>query len=107
LEASAVGVHLPDGPEKDTALEACRLAGKAVLSLEARPTVVVTADASLEDGVVRNFKEETDAAVPDAERVIVFRRVGDAPLAATMDAYLEVPMTPGRDVWADQVGASG
>ncbi len=107
LEAEIVGIHLPPIPERDIALKACRLAGKTVVPLDAQPTVVITADAVVDGGIVRNLKDETDAAVPHAERVIVFKRAGDVPLAPTMDAYLDVAMTPGRDVWVDQVGASG
>jgi len=61
----------------------------------------VTADADVEGGVVRPMKDEVDAIAPDAERVIVLRLAGDAPLAPTLDAYLDVVMIEGRDVWDD------
>jgi len=61
----------------------------------------VTADGVVENGVVRCLKDEVDTAVPDAERVIVLRLIGDAPLAPTLDAYLDVRMIEGRDVWFD------
>lgn len=107
LDTEDVGVHLGDLPERDVAFEACRLAGKRVVGLDARPSVVVTADGVFENGVTRPLKDEVDAAVPQARRVIVFRVAGDVPLAPTLDAYLTVTMLSGRDVWADQVGASG
>jgi acyl-coenzyme A synthetase/AMP-(fatty) acid ligase len=102
LDATEIGVHLPSTPEREVAIEACRLAGKTVVGLDAGPRVVVTADGVLEGGVVRCLKEEVDAAVPGAERVIVLRLIGDAPLAATLDAYLDVHMIDGRDVWVDE-----
>jgi len=67
--------------------------------LDARPGVIITADGVVENGTVRCLKDEVDVAVPDARTVLVLRLLGDAPLAATMDAYLDVQMTPGRDVW--------
>jgi acyl-coenzyme A synthetase/AMP-(fatty) acid ligase len=107
LDAPEVAVHLPSMPERNIAIDACRAAGKTVVALDARPRIVITADAAVAGGVVRNLKDEVDAAVPDAERVIVFRHAGDAALAPTLDAYLDVVMIPGRDIWVDQVGASG
>ena len=97
LNVEAVGVHLPGVPERALVVDACRAAGKAVVGLDA--SVVVTADGVVENGVVRPLKDEVDAAVPDAERVIVLRLIGDMPLAPTLDAYLDVEMIEGRDVW--------
>lgn len=103
IDASLVGVHLPASEELDLTLEACRLADKQVVALDERPSVVVTADGAFDDGVVRCLKEEVDAAVRDARHVVVFRILGDAPLAPTLDAYLDVDMAPGRDVWFQDV----
>jgi acyl-coenzyme A synthetase/AMP-(fatty) acid ligase len=103
LDVHEIGVHLPVGPERDAVISACRDAGKAVVAVDARPEVVVTADGALSDGIVRPMKLEVDAAVPDARMVIVLRLVGDVPLAPTLDAYLEVEMLDGRDVWLDDL----
>ena len=107
LNTSVVGVHLPPGPERDAVTSACREAGKQVVGIDARPDLVVTADGALSDGVVRPLKPEVDAAVPDARMVIVLRLVGDAPLAPTLDAYLETEMIEGRDVWLDDLVRTG
>lgn len=111
LDVQQIGIHLPPGPERDAVAAACRQAEKEVIDVGARPDVVITADGVLSDGVVRPLKLEVDAAVPDARIVIVLRLVGHVPLAPTLDAYLEVEMVEGRDVWLDdlanQVGASG
>ena len=88
-------------------LSACREAGTRVVDLDARPEVIVTADGMLADGIVRPLKPEVDEAVPDARTVIVLRLVGDAPLAPTLDAYLETEMRTGRDVWLDDLVGSG
>jgi hypothetical protein len=64
---------------------------------------VITADGTASDGVVRALKSEVDAAVPEAHTVIVLRLVGDVPLAPTLDAYLDVEMIEGRDVWLDEL----
>ncbi len=102
-----IGVHLGSAPERAFVQIACAQAGCRIVGLEEAPSVVITADGSVEGGVVRLLKDEVDAAVPDALHVIVLRLVGDAPLAPTFDAYLDVRMIDGRDVWFDQVGASG
>ena len=102
-----VAVHLPAMPEQSVAIEACRIAKKRVVELDAHPRIVVTADGVVMHGMVRCLKEEVDAAVPQAQTVIVFRHLGEAPLAPTLDVYLDVRMVEGRDVWFDQVGASG
>ena len=103
LDVDELGVHLPAGPARDEVLRACRDAGKAVVAVDMSPEVVITADGALIDGVVRPLKEEVDALVPDARIVIVLRLVGDAPLAPTFDAYLDVEMLEGRDVWLDDL----
>ena len=103
LEVDEVGVYLLQGQERDEVVAACRDAGKSVVDLDLQPAVVITADAMLQDGVVHTLKEDVDAAVPDAQTVIVLRLVGDAPLAPTMDAYLDVEMIAGRDVWLDDL----
>jgi acyl-coenzyme A synthetase/AMP-(fatty) acid ligase len=107
-----IGLHLPAGPERTAIARACERAGVSVVDISAAPEVLVTADGVMDGGLVRPLKEEVDAAVPGARTVIVLRLVGDGPLAATMDAYLDVEMREGRDVWfdemfTDQVGASG
>ena len=99
LNVETVGVHLPGVLKRDFVLECCRAAGKALVDLGAGPSVVITADGIVENGVVRALKDEVDEALPGAERVIVLRLVGDAPVAPTMDAYLDVHMIEGRDVW--------
>jgi hypothetical protein len=59
------------------------------------------------------LKDELDEALPEAEKVVVVKHAGDVPLAPTLDAYLDVAMIPGRDVWfhdicgVPYVGASG
>jgi acyl-coenzyme A synthetase/AMP-(fatty) acid ligase len=103
LDVHQVGVHLPSGDARDAVAAACRDAVKAVVAVDAKPEVVITADGVLSDGIVRPMKEEVDAAVPDARIVIVLRLVGDVPLAPTLDAYLEVEMIEGRDVWLDDL----
>lgn len=107
-----IGVHLPPCAQRDSITEACRLAGKQVVDIASAPDVIVTADGVLSSGIVRPLKEEVDRAIPNARIVVVLRMVGNAPLAPTLDAYLDVEMREGRDVWfddlsADQVGASG
>jgi acyl-coenzyme A synthetase/AMP-(fatty) acid ligase len=98
-----IAVELPDVPERSIVLAACARIGARVVPLTARPQVVVTADGALRDGVVVDLKDAVDAAVPDARYVIVVRCVGNAPLAATMDAYFETTMIPGRDLWLEQL----
>jgi hypothetical protein len=96
---ASVAVHLPGVDVRHAVLELCRSGRHRLVSLDASPNVVVTADGVVEAGCIRALKEEVDAIVPRAERMIVIRNVGEAPLAPTMDAYLDVQMTPGRDVW--------
>jgi hypothetical protein len=111
LSAQQIGIHLPPCPERDAIIDACRDAGKTIVGIASAPDVIVTADGVYEGGVVRPLKEEVDAALPDARTVIVLRLAGNAPLAPTLDAYLDVEMREGRDIWldefSDQVGASG
>jgi acyl-coenzyme A synthetase/AMP-(fatty) acid ligase len=103
IDVAEIGVHLPGIAERDDVADACRAAGKNVVGLDAKPAVVVTADGVAENGSVRCLKDEVDEAVPGARRVIVLRVIGDAPLAATMDAYLDCAMSDGRDVWIDDI----
>lgn len=105
LDVEQIAVHLPAGAERDAVEAACRETGKEIAGLEASPDVVVTADAVVADGLVRPLKEEVDAALPDARTVIVIRLAGGVPLAPTLDAYLDVEMVPGRDVWLEDLGA--
>lgn len=112
LDDLEIGVHLPSCAERDSIAEACRLAGKQVVDIASAPDVIVTADGVFSNGIVRPLKEEVDRAIPNARIVVVLRMIGNPPLAPTLDAYLDVDMREGRDVWfeelaADQVGASG
>lgn len=102
VEVVEIGVHLPGLACADAVREACASANKRIVALDTAPRVVVTADGVACDGVVRSLKDEVDAIVPGAERVFVLRLLGNAPLAPTMDAYLDVDMVPGRDVWIDE-----
>ena len=106
LRASEVGVYLPPGPLRDQVSAACREAGAEVVSVGMSPDVIVTADGIVADGMIRPLKEEVDAAATGARTVIVLRVLGDVPLAPTMDAYLDVEMIPGRDVWLDDLTSS-
>lgn len=103
LDPLVVGVHLDGVDERDAVVRLIEQAGRVVVGLEAHPRVVVTADGVAIDGVVRPLKDEVDTAVPDAEHIVVIRKLGDAALAPTLDAYLDVEMTPGRDVWLDEL----
>lgn len=96
-------MHLPGVACEPDVRAACERAGARVTELHAGARVVITADGVGERGVVRALKDEADAVAERAERVIVLRLAGDAPLAPTMDAYLDVPMRPGRDVWLDDL----
>jgi acetyl-CoA synthetase len=100
-----VGVYMTNIPEAFVACHACYRIG-AIYSvifagfsaqavherlLDARPKVVVAADASTRRGKRVPLKETLDAAlegVDSIERVLVVRRMGG-----------ECPMTPGRDLW--------
>ena len=101
LEGTEIAVHLPGMAEERDALEACSAAGKTVVGIDARPKAVITADGVVENGVVRCLKDEVDRIVPHAQCVIVLRHIGDAALAPTLDAYLNVRMIEGRDVWLE------
>ena len=102
-DETEVAVHLPGLAELDAIVrEAVDGAGKHIVALNRHSRVVVTADGIVEDGVVRCLKDEVDALAPHAARVIVFRHVGNAPLAPTLDAYLDIEMVEGRDVWCDE-----
>ena len=101
LGGAEVAVHLPGMAEERAALEACNAAGKTVVGLDTGPKVVITADGVVDNGVVRCLKDEVDRIVPDAQCVIVLRHMGDAALAPTLDAYLDVRMIEGRDVWLE------
>ncbi len=103
LDVEEIGVHLLPGAERDAVAEACRQANLRIVGLDALPRVIVTADAVVAEGVVRPLKEEVDAAVPDAETVLVIRIAGDVPLAPTLDAYLETELIPGRDAWLEDL----
>lgn len=102
-----VGVYLDGVPARQQVIEACARAGKRVVDVREMPKIVITADGVIENGMVRPLKEEVDEALPDAGRVFVLRHLGNVPLSPTYDVYLDVPMKPGRDIWLDQVGASG
>ncbi|MDR3683262.1 MAG: acetate--CoA ligase [Geothrix sp.] len=100
-----VGVYMANIPEAFVACHACYRIG-AIYSvifagfsaqavherlLDARPKVVVAADASTRRGKRVVLKETLDQAmegVPSIEKVVVVRRMGGA-----------IPMTPGRDLW--------
>ena len=114
-EGDAVGTFLPMSPEAAIASHACAhigaiqvpifsgFAGPAVSTrlADAGARLVLTADASYRRGRLVPMKEVLDDALADAptvERVVVWRRaIGDC------------PMTPGRDVWWEDVvaGADG
>ncbi len=103
LPFGTVAVHLGSAPEHAWVREACRLADKHIVAADEAPDIVVTADGVVEEGHVRPLKDEVDAIAGDAQRVVVLRLVGDAPMAPTMDAYLDVVMREGRDVWFDDL----
>jgi len=100
-----VGVYMANIPEAFVACHACYRIGaiygvifagfsaQAVHErlLDARPKVVVAADASIRRGKRVVLKETLDQAlvgVDSIEKVVVVRRMGG-----------EIPMTPGRDLW--------
>jgi acetyl-CoA synthetase len=108
-EGDVVGTFLPMAPEAAIASHACAhlgavqvpifsgFAGPAVSSrlADAGAKLVLTADASYRRGKLVPMKEVLDEALEDApsvERVVVWRRAGEA-----------CPMTPGRDLWWDDV----
>jgi acetyl-CoA synthetase len=110
-EGDVVGTFLPMAPEAAIAAHACAhvgavqapifsgFAGPAISSrlADAGAKVVLTADASYRRGKLVPMKEVLDDALAEApavEHVVVWRRAG-----------VECPMTPGRDVWWEDVVA--
>ncbi len=110
-EGDAVGTFLPMAPEAAIASHACAhigavqvpifsgFAGPAVSSrlADAGAKLVITADESYRRGKLVPMKDVLDDALADApsvETVVVWRRAGAG-----------CPMTPGRDVWWDDVVA--
>ena len=110
-EGDAVGTLLPMSPEAAIASHACAhigaiqvpiFSGFAAPAVSARladagAKVVVTADAAYRRGRLVAMKEVLDEALADAptvERVVVWRRSG-----------ADCPMSPGRDVWWEDVVA--
>ncbi|UCC62857.1 MAG: AMP-binding protein [Anaerolineae bacterium] len=111
-KGDAIGLYMPMVPEIGIALLAIAKIGAVVLPLfsgygpgavaprlaDAEAKVVFTADAQLRRGKPRPMKPVVDRAladVPSVQKAIVYRRVG-----------LDVPMTPGRDVWWDDFVSS-
>jgi acetyl-CoA synthetase len=108
-EGDAVGTFLPMSPEAAIASHACAhigaiqvpifsgFAGPAVSSrlTDSGAKVVLTADASYRRGKLVEMKATLDEALrdsPSVERTVVWSRAGVA-----------CPMTPGRDVWWDEI----
>ena len=108
-QGDAVGTFLPMSPEAAIASHACAhigaiqvpifsgFAGPAVSSrlTDAGAKVVLTADASYRRGKLVEMKAVLDEALrdsPSVERTVVWRRAGVA-----------CPMTPGRDLWWDEI----
>jgi len=108
-QGDAVGTFLPMAPEAAIASHACAhigaiqvpifsgFAGPAVSSrlTDAGAKVVLTADASYRRGKLVEMKAVLDEALrdsPSVEHTVVWRRAGVA-----------CPMTPGRDVWWDEI----
>jgi acetyl-CoA synthetase len=111
-QGDAVGTFLPMAPEAAIASHACAhlgavqvpifsgFAGPAVSSrlADSGARLVITADGSYRRGKLVPMKEVLDEALAEAlevESVVVWRRAG-----------IECPMTPGRDVWWDDVVAT-
>jgi acetyl-CoA synthetase len=107
----AVGIYLPMSPEVAIASHACAHLGAVqvpIFSGFAAPAIaarlgdadakaLITADGSLRRGSTVAMKEIADealAAAPSVRNVVVWRRLGS-----------DVPMTPGRDHWWDQLVA--
>jgi len=110
-EGDPVGIFLPMSPEAAVASHACAHIGAVqvpIFSGFAAPAVaarladagaklVLTADASYRRGRLVEMKSVLDEAIADApsvERVVVWQRVGAG-----------CPMTPGRDLWWEDVVA--
>ena len=108
-EGDAVATFLPMAPEAAIASHACAhigaiqvpifsgFAGPAVSSrlVDSEARAVLTADASYRRGRLVPMKEVLDEALagsPSVEQVVVWRRAGGG-----------CPMTPGRDVWWDEI----
>ena len=108
-EGDAVATFLPMAPEAAIASHACAhigaiqvpifsgFAGPAVSSrlVDSEARAVLTADASYRRGRLVPMKEVLDEALagsPSVEQVVVWRRAGG-----------RCPMTPGRDVWWDEI----
>ena len=109
-----VCIVLPPSPELVVALIACDRIGivpRLVHPLDdlgpiARSHVVLTSSALVYRGELVFLKERIDDAIEHVERVMVVDRTGWMPLGATMDAYHEVPMRPGRDAWFPPIAGS-
>lgn len=110
-EGDAVGIYLPMSPEVAVAAHACAHIGAVQVPIfsgfaapaiaarlaDARVRVLVTADGSLRRGSTVPMKQIADEAVAVAtcvEHVVVWRRLGT-----------DVPMTPERDRWWDELVA--
>jgi acetyl-CoA synthetase len=108
-QGDSVGTFLPMSPEAAIASHACAhigaiqvpifsgFAGPAVSSrlTDAGAKVVLTADASYRRGKLVEMKAVLDEALrdsPSVDRTVVWRRAG-----------VTCPMTPGRDVWWDEI----
>jgi acetyl-CoA synthetase len=107
-----VAIYMPMIPELPVAMLACTRIGAAHSVVfggfspdalrdrinDAAAKVLVTADGGWRRGAVVALKANADTAVaasPSIEHVVVARRTGDA--------GGEVPMTPGRDEWWDDL----
>ncbi len=108
-EGDLVGTFLPMAPEVATASHALAHLGAVQVPIfsgfaahaiatrlsDAGAKALITADGSLRRGQVVPMKEVADEAlreVPSVEHIVVWRRLG-----------AEVPMTPGRDVFWDEL----
>ena len=106
-KGDAVGLYMPMVPEVAVALLAIAKVGAIILPLfsgfgagavatrlaDAEAKALFTADGMFRRGkpvAMKPVADEALAEVPSVEKVIVYRRAG-----------LDVPMTPGRDVWWD------
>ncbi len=106
-KGDAVGLYMPMVPEVAVALLAIAKVGAIILPLfsgfgagavatrlaDAEAKALFTADGMFRRGkpvAMKPVADEALAEVPSVEKVIVYRRAG-----------LDVPMTPGRDMWWD------